>query len=396
MTRVSRPSNAYGFSVMTQVTTGRYRGSTSPNGTGSWINHGSTNRRAAGYRKNPVNGTRAGGFRLPTSWMMHAEQLIVDQCAYKCKKGSAYYDFELSGPSPDHGAGFNGYKYSVGKSGVVIDAPLQSADAHLRAKAKLAETKINLGVAAAESRKTFRMLASLARSMFIAVKAARAGRWQEVAHQMGFDNGWRDAKSLSDRWLWFNYGLRPLMNDIYGLQEQIKAGFREKDQIFSVVSEVSESFHPETFITIKPRSSGGKAYRTVRVQYYVRVNNAWLHSMGALGVMNPALIAWELVPYSFVLDWLLPIGQFLEGTHAMVGLDYLCGFETRRVVVDVHWTHTYGPELMSGKPYTAQFKSYTMTRLVITKPPELIMTIRNPFSSTHVTSAAALLRNSRR
>lgn len=35
-----------------------------------------------------------------------------------------------------------------------------------------------------------------------------------------------------------------------------------------------------------------------------------------LGLTNPAIVAWELLPFSFVLDWVLPIGDWLTARHA--------------------------------------------------------------------------------
>jgi hypothetical protein len=31
-----------------------------------------------------------------------------------------------------------------------------------------------------------------------------------------------------------------------------------------------------------------------------------------LGLLDPELVAWELVPFSFVADWFIPIGQWME------------------------------------------------------------------------------------
>jgi hypothetical protein len=42
-------------------------------------------------------------------------------------------------------------------------------------------------------------------------------------------------------------------------------------------------------------------------------------SLSALGITNPLLIAWEVVPYSFVVDWVLPVGTWLESLDALLG-----------------------------------------------------------------------------
>jgi hypothetical protein len=40
-----------------------------------------------------------------------------------------------------------------------------------------------------------------------------------------------------------------------------------------------------------------------------------------LGIFNPLLIGWELVPFSFVVDWFIPVGSYLEGIDALLGYD---------------------------------------------------------------------------
>lgn len=42
-------------------------------------------------------------------------------------------------------------------------------------------------------------------------------------------------------------------------------------------------------------------------------------------ILSPLLTAWELVPYSFVIDWFLPIGDFLAQYSSTDGLTFLSG-----------------------------------------------------------------------
>lgn len=45
--------------------------------------------------------------------------------------------------------------------------------------------------------------------------------------------------------------------------------------------------------------------------------------MAQLGLLNPEIVAWELLPFSFVADWFIPIGSYLEArsiTKMVTGL----------------------------------------------------------------------------
>lgn len=59
------------------------------------------------------------------------------------------------------------------------------------------------------------------------------------------------------------------------------------------------------------------------------VRNPNLHLASQLGLTNPASVAYELVPYSFVLDWVLPLGPFLSSLTDFSGLDISNAYMTK-------------------------------------------------------------------
>lgn len=52
----------------------------------------------------------------------------------------------------------------------------------------------------------------------------------------------------------------------------------------------------------------------------VDVKNADLFKANQLGLINPATVAWEVVPFSFLVDWFLPVSRFLESQTDTLGL----------------------------------------------------------------------------
>jgi hypothetical protein len=50
------------------------------------------------------------------------------------------------------------------------------------------------------------------------------------------------------------------------------------------------------------------------------VSNPNLYLASQLGFVNPAAIAWELVPFSFVVDWFVNVGEFLNNFTDLWGL----------------------------------------------------------------------------
>lgn len=45
-----------------------------------------------------------------------------------------------------------------------------------------------------------------------------------------------------------------------------------------------------------------------------------------LGLDDPLGLIWELTPYSFVVDWFLPVGQWLSSFRSIKGLTFQGGY----------------------------------------------------------------------
>jgi hypothetical protein len=41
----------------------------------------------------------------------------------------------------------------------------------------------------------------------------------------------------------------------------------------------------------------------------------------ALGLLDPLTVAWEIIPYSFVIDWFVPIGTYFENLNTIPALN---------------------------------------------------------------------------
>lgn len=56
-----------------------------------------------------------------------------------------------------------------------------------------------------------------------------------------------------------------------------------------------------------------------------------MQMLSRIGLTNPAVLAWDVIPWSFVVNWVIPIGDWLESIDSTVGLDYLGGTYSRGV-----------------------------------------------------------------
>ncbi len=60
----------------------------------------------------------------------------------------------------------------------------------------------------------------------------------------------------------------------------------------------------------------------------VRVDNPNLFLASRLGLTNPAAVAWELVPYSFVVDWFVNVGDYLNQFSEFHGVTLINPYHT--------------------------------------------------------------------
>lgn len=262
---------------------------------------------------------------------------------------------------------------------------------------KLNDQKFNLATALAEGVETAGMVASWAKTLVYSYRACRRGNYQLAAKLLFSEPGKKvpdKRTSARNAWLQMQYGWLPLMADIYGAVEAIKRGMR--DALYHIKAErnVTEDYglpwSPTHYVSWTP---SGKVSQGCQVVIYSRVSDSWLDTINSLGLINPLEVIWELVPYSFVIDWLIPVGSFLNALTAPFGTTFASGTQTTKVwgkwsakghnvSAAVQWT---------GTVPTLDISIVCMNRIVLTDLPTARLYFKSPFSTKHIVSAAALI-----
>jgi len=126
---------------------------------------------------------------------------------------------------------------------------------------------------------------------------------------------------LSGIWLEYSYGWKPLIADI-GDAVQIlqKPAPAEHCVGRATVRESVTTFkaNPPNWHTL----SYDRVYHAeVAADVYVSNQTVWMANQ--LGFTNPLSVAWEVVPFSFVVDWFIPVGKFLQSLNDYAGLGFL-------------------------------------------------------------------------
>lgn len=139
------------------------------------------------------------------------------------------------------------------------------------------------------------------------------------------------AKAPADLWLEYTFGWTPLIEDI-GMAIDVLQGFPEYERVKGAKSAV--------FTTVSPWDGGSSATTTAKLTTVcsggVRVTNPNLLLANQLGFVNPAAVAWDAVPFSFVVDWFIPVGKFLNSYTTDLGF----GIEEPMITRILEWSGT--------------------------------------------------------
>lgn len=151
------------------------------------------------------------------------------------------------------------------------------------------------------------------------------------------------ADGMSSAWLAYQYGWRPLIQDVYEGCLLMQNGFESPSLFEAYIDLKDENFSaPSPYTNRTFDSVTGQFKRGIQIKYAFKMKNTRLFNLSQLGLTNPAALVWELTPLSFVVDWLLPVNRMLQSLSLGHGLMFSGGYETVYVenyyTIEYHWT----------------------------------------------------------
>lgn len=218
--------------------------------------------------------------------------------------------------------------------GVTTWAPatLLTANDQIRLVNKLREklqgSDFNMSVFLGEGHQTLRLLGDSAIRIAKALHHARKLDVRGVMHSLftgtsrkPVPRDWKtpQPKDAASIWLEFQYGWKPLLQDAAGAAEQLAHHLNVPAQTTHRVSVRRESllFRDAQVGSFPTHRSVAASVRVHRRSLIARIDES--PSVASLtGVLDPELVAWELLPFSFVADWFIPIGSWMEA-RALAG-----------------------------------------------------------------------------
>lgn len=264
-----------------------------------------------------------------------------------------------------------------------------------KALLKLKDQKVNLGVALAEAQQTANFVGSAAARYAQTYQAFRRGQFKRAWSQA---TGISSHRSVPKRWLEYQYALNPLLQDVKGSFDALK---QHPSYDWVVTAKASMRIPVELDETKTNLIGSYGNIRRTEVGFkgcFVRLDfqpgNTFLSSLSQVGVTNPLEIIWEKVPFSFVVDWFLPIGDWLSAMDATYGWQFLSGSRSflTRSRVTFRSAGTTRPSEMTMFSCQGSGKTLNLSRLVyLTSPLPSFPGIKNPVSLGHMANGLSLL-----
>lgn len=260
-------------------------------------------------------------------------------------------------------------------------------EAIAKALARIKDMKVALGENLATATQTYSMLASSSFTLLNAALALKQGRLSRVWEIL--KDGRSAVRRGADLYLQYRYGWKPLMSDVFTLSQLLSEGLR-KPLILS--GSAKSQLEPFTCKQVHAWESRGGGTRQAYCKLYGKVTDPSVQWADALGVSNPLSLAWELVPFSFVVDWFVPIGSVLDGLQAPKGVEFLGGFTTMRGVIDAEARELPPPWYIERSPRRTSVRGFSIRRQPhLGDWPKPMPYAKSPFNHQHGLAAFALL-----
>lgn len=260
---------------------------------------------------------------------------------------------------------------------------------------KVKNQSFNLAQVYAERAQTKRLIIDAAKRIAKSLLLLKKGQLSK-AGKILFPSS---PKAMANDWLAYQFGVMPLLSDIDGIAQSLA---EPTELLFDVKVVKREKYNIKQQVSYQnPKCiSTGTAIGEVTVKYqyqYALTVDPEVRDMVQQGLYNPASLAWELIPYSFVVDWFLPIGNYLDNMDAFLGVRLVHAHKTVFVKDVCTYTNAFGGRSSDGytwetkKSGTASKRCWCIRSVITTDPVMPLPKFKDPFSTTHVADVTALL-----
>lgn len=199
----------------------------------------------------------------------------------------------------------------------------------------------NMALTLLERKQTVSMIAKRGSQLLKGARQIRKFDFRGAAKTFGVTIPKRASrkKQFADNWLEFHFGWSPLVGDI-GEAVKVLQGQPPsiKVRATGTASAVNRSGSPYVDWPSPSRAWAHQYSSKVTVGARIIQVNPDLALANALGFTDPATLAWESIPFSFVVDWFANVADFLSQMSATIG--YTLSGEYTKILYQASGTET--------------------------------------------------------
>lgn len=273
-------------------------------------------------------------------------------------------------------------------------------------KQKMLESKMDLAESLVDIDKTVMLICKRATQVLTAWRSIRKGRFAEGAKHLGLNPKKWSSQSAADIWLELQYGWLPLLSDIHSGVEVVTDALgdplahhtyckRRVTESLLLSQVYGDSGYWED------QKVSRQAVAEVETKFRFRIENSVLAYLSGFKLTNPLYIFWVASPFTFVVDWMLPIGDWLDSLTATLGLEFKDGYQTTKTMGSIVATAGRKPRhniywrvkshLTMG---STRLEAMHLQRSVYSSWPMSLPYFRLPFTSpTRIANAIALTKS---
>lgn len=168
-----------------------------------------------------------------------------------------------------------------------------------------------------------------------------------------------------------NWGLVPVFDDVTKMLNQ-----RMAESLVNGKRVHAAAQGPQFKSVVDFNDGVNKWFRTAdifcRMSCTVRLSNPSLYQAARTGITNPLATAWELCPFSFVVDWFCNVGDILSGLTDLQGVELSNGSYSYKMVSNTN-TFFYGGSCTTEYMLYERFPS-------VPSPPPVKLEFSSPFT----------------
>lgn len=263
---------------------------------------------------------------------------------------------------------------------------------------------VDLSIDLYQGRQTLSMIRGFASTLLNPTKAL-AGAFKALAQPK-----WRHVlKGSGGKWLEWQYGLRPTLETIYSLTEELVGAVCSDDGIAVVKARAGESWTHYDPASVFCAPYGGLTTqiqfddsRRCELSLKCTIADAERNALSQFTTLNPVSFFYENIPFSFVLDWVYDVGGYLRSmeTALATGLAFHSGYRTdtrqRKIIAGCVKPYknrvngsTYSPFLPPRETWVRECKRTVLSAMPIPVLPQIKVSL----GAARLLSTASLLTN---